>query len=419
MNRMVIFDDREFSFASEDDRPDFGPMTDLRGVFEIRTGILNTAERLIREWGEEAVAYFVPEELRGVVAERASCRVNSLPDDELSFLLVNGRWSYPAAKFNLNTGQAVVEKAGGAVIAADLKREDAEEFLSRGVLGDSVERLEYEGRLLIRRPWEVIGLLDKVLLTDLLSHPLIQQAGESGVESRELPEGVIAFGEEALAIDGGARVYPGVTFDLEGGPILIDKGATIRTGAIIRGPVYVGYGSTILERSLIKGNTVVGPVCKVAGEVGGTIFQGYSNKAHAGHLGDSYVGEWVNFGAGTTNSNLLNTYGEVRVQLRPGGERERTGMAYLGAIIGDHVKFGINTKIMTGTVVGTGAMIATTPAPPGSVESFLWLTDKDVNAFLWGKFIQVAETVMGRRGIELTEAMRGRLKVLHEKITGL
>ncbi len=348
-----------------------------------------------------------------------SVRVNSLPDDELSFLLVNGRWSYPAAKFNLNTGQAVVEKAGGAVIAADLKREDAEEFLSRGVLGDSVERLEYEGRLLIRRPWEVIGLLDKVLLTDLLSHPLVQQAGESGVESRELPEGVIAFGEEALAIDGGARVYPGVTFDLEGGPILIDKGATIRTGAIIRGPVYVGYGSTILERSLIKGNTVVGPVCKVAGEVGGTIFQGYSNKAHAGHLGDSYVGEWVNFGAGTTNSNLLNTYGEVRVQLRPGGERERTGMAYLGAIIGDHVKFGINTKIMTGTVVGTGAMIATTPAPPGSVESFLWLTDKDVNAFLWGKFIQVAETVMGRRGIELTEAMRGRLKVLHEKITGL
>ena len=45
---------------------------------------------------------------------------------------------------------------------------------------------------------------------------------------------------------------------------------------------------------------------EIGGELDSSIIQGYTNKVHDGHLGNSFLGEWVNLGAGTTNSNLKN-----------------------------------------------------------------------------------------------------------------
>ena len=120
----------------------------------------------------------------------------------------------------------------------------------------------------------------------------------------------------------------------------------------------------MIDNAIIKPNTVIGPQCKVGGEVGATIFQGSANKAHEGHLGDSWVGKWVNLGAATVNSNLLNTYDEVTMRLDADDSRHRTGRQFMGALIGDHVKTAIGTRLMTGTVLGTGAMIATSTPPP-------------------------------------------------------
>lgn len=219
------------------------------------------------------------------------------------------------------------------------------------------------------------------------------------------PSGVTLINAAAVHIHATAKVSPSVVLDAELGPIFIDEHAVIRPGVIIVGPAYIGKNSTILERALIKAHTAFGPVCKVAGEVGGTIFQGYANKAHDGHLGDSYIGEWANLGAGTTNSNLLNTYGEVTATLPvPGASRERTGLTYLGCIVGDHTKFAINTRIMTGSIFGTGCMVATTAAPPTCAPPFSWLTDERTQPYRFSKFFEVAKTVMARRKIEPSEA---------------
>ncbi len=155
----------------------------------------------------------------------------------------------------------------------------------------------------------------------------------------------------------------------------------------------------MLERATIRQNTAVGPWCKVNGEIGGVLFQGYSNKAHDGYLGDSFVGEWVNLGAGTTNSNLLNTYGEVITRATPDGKHERTGETFLGAIIGDHVKTAICTRIMTGSVLHTGGMFATTAAVSGCVAPFTWATDAGQRPYRFEKFIEVARAAMSRRKI--------------------
>ena len=159
-------------------------------------------------------------------------------------------------------------------------------------------------------------------------------------------------------------------------------------------------------------------MCKVGGEVGGTIFQGYSNKAHDGHLGDSWVGKWVNFGAGTANSNLLNTYGRVKMRLEPHGPAHCTGLRFVGTFVGDHVKFAINTRIMTGTVVGTGAMIATTAPPPAVVRRFAWLTDSGEQVYRFEEFIKTATTMMARRDKEPSEPYLHALRALSERKNG-
>jgi UDP-N-acetylglucosamine diphosphorylase/glucosamine-1-phosphate N-acetyltransferase len=216
-----------------------------------------------------------------------------------------------------------------------------------------------------------------------------------------------------VRVEPSATLMPGVVLDATRGPVVIGAGAIVRPNAVISGPAYVGPGSTVLDNAQLWGGVALGPVCKVGGEVNGTIFQGHANKAHEGFLGDSWLGEWVNLGAGTVTSNLLNTYGEITT-VSADGLRRRTGLRFLGAIIGDHAKTAIGTRLMTGTMVGTGAMIALSKPPPTAVPSFAWLTESRTLVYRLSRFLEVAETVMARRSRSLGDAERARLRALHE-----
>ena len=90
---------------------------------------------------------------------------------------------------------------------------------------------------------------------------------------------------------------------------------------------------------------------------------------------------------------------------------------FLGSLIGDHVKTAIGTRLMTGTVIGTGAMIATTAAPPTTVERFAWLTDDGQRRYQIGKFIDMARTVISRRDLDLDEASEDLLRSLHAELS--
>lgn len=142
-----------------------------------------------------------------------------------------------------------------------------------------------------------------------------------------------------------------VIFDTSAGPIIINEGSRVNSFTVLRGPLYVGKNSQINSFSEIKSNTCLGEVCKVGGEVSGSIVQGYSNKQHAGFLGDSYVGSWVNLGGGTSNSNMKNTLGTIKMA------GVDTGQQFLGCIIGDHCKTALNVSIFTGKVIGVNSLL--------------------------------------------------------------
>ncbi|HYD00727.1 MAG TPA: putative sugar nucleotidyl transferase [Phycisphaerales bacterium] len=400
-----------------------GPLTDLRAAFDIRTGARTTLDRLRHELQLDVRALAVPVHLVDLTAERhggtgaagstpvlACGEGGGLPWFVAGLLLVNGRCVAPLREIaRLELGQCLIESASGQIIAARPgTREEGEHTLRTFSCAPGSSQAAFDRPALLHRPWHVRTFLDDALSTDLVSMA-------SHADEPEL-RGVMAFGDAPLAIHSSAKVCPGVVFDCENGPVVLDAKCIIRPGAVVVGPSYVGQGSTVMERTLVKAHSSIGPQCKVAGEVGGVVFQGFANKAHDGHLGDAFVGEWSNLGAGTTNSNLLNTYGEVLMRAAHDQPLERTGRQFMGCVIGDHVKTAICTRLMTGVTVGTGAMIAQTAAVTGAVAPFTWATDDTPcgsgRTFRKEKFLEIARTVVGRRKQTLTEAQSRRLCAL-------
>jgi UDP-N-acetylglucosamine diphosphorylase / glucose-1-phosphate thymidylyltransferase / UDP-N-acetylgalactosamine diphosphorylase / glucosamine-1-phosphate N-acetyltransferase / galactosamine-1-phosphate N-acetyltransferase len=203
----------------------------------------------------------------------------------------------------------------------------------------------------------------------------------------------------------GANVEPGVVFDCRNGAVVLDQGAEVRSGTRLEGPVYVGPGTKILG-GFIRAS-VLGSECRVRGEIAASVFLGFANKSHDGFVGHSVIGPWVNLGAGTTTSNLKNTYGQVHLEVD--GQRIDTGRLNVGSLIGDHAKTAIGTMLATGTVVSAGANVFGTPMPPKYVPPFAWGCSGSERMTEDG-FLRIAERVMSRRNVTFSAERRESLR---------
>ncbi len=421
---LVVFDDGQGTF---------GPLVDLRAAFELRSGLWTLLERIELALRRKAVATVVPAELAPLVRESTGRPVNELPPNlhgEMPVVVVHGCLLDLGVlrSFRGSLGDMLVD-SGGRVIAAVVRARDVLDLGDVLNLGDVLDlgrtktsAVQTVDVKLAQAPWDIVTRVATTLSEDLAlagNAPLV-----FGCATRQLrPDEGTSFGTQPLLIHPTARVGPCAVIDVSVGPVVLGAGVVVRPGAVLVGPCVVLEGSTVAERSLLKAGTVIGPHCRAGGEIGGTIFQGFSNKSHDGHLGDSFVGEWVNIGAGTDNSNLLNTYGEVIVRLEPDGGLLRTGRQFWGSILGDHVKLAIGTRLMTGTTIGTGAMIASSKSPSTLVQRFAWLTDgasgaTDAKTFRIEKFLETARAMMSRRGKSPSVAMESRLREVHLRIAG-
>jgi glucose-1-phosphate thymidylyltransferase len=209
----------------------------------------------------------------------------------------------------------------------------------------------------------------------------------------------------------GVTIAPTAVFHSDEGPILLDDGVQVMDFASFRGPLYVGPGSRIIERASVKEFVSIGHTCKIGGEVEASVIEPYTNKQHHGFLGHSYVGSWVNLGAGTSNSDLKNTYGEVRIEHR--GRRLDTGMQFLGCVIGDYSKSAINTSIFTGKIIGASSMLygyvgQNVPSFCNYAKSFGQVTE-----VLLEQAIVTQKRMFARRKVEQTEDDIALLTAIH------
>ena len=251
--------------------------------------------------------------------------------------------------------------------------------------------------------WDLIRHLSPMLGSDI-PHRV---EGLDTVSAAEAGGAVI--GAYAARVERGASIEPYVVFDASAGPILVRRGATVAPFSRLVGPCYVGEDSTVGGGRV--SNTSIGEQCRVHGEVSTTIFLGHANKSHDGFVGHSYLGRWTNLGASTVTSNLKNTYGSVALWT-PAGMRD-TGMQFLGTFFGDHAKTAIGTRLTTGGVIGAGANVFATFMSPKVVVPFSWGGSTDAPVYNVDKFLEVAERVMSRRHVALSERARRWLAAAH------
>ncbi|MEA5256640.1 GlmU family protein [Arcicella aquatica] len=206
------------------------------------------------------------------------------------------------------------------------------------------------------------------------------------------------YNESQIFIEEGVELKA-VVLDASNGPIYLGKGVNIQAGALIQGPFAICEDSVINMGAKMRRNTTIGPFSKVGGEISNSVIFGNSNKGHEGFMGNSVIGEWCNWGADTNNSNLKNDYSKVELWSYVTNRYENTGSQFVGLIMADHSKCGINTMFNTGTVVGVNCNIFGADFQPKHIPSFSWSNGNGTfKTYHLRKANQVARAVLERRG---------------------
>ncbi|MEX1191632.1 MAG: putative sugar nucleotidyl transferase [Brumimicrobium sp.] len=207
---------------------------------------------------------------------------------------------------------------------------------------------------------------------------------------------------ENVFIEEGA-IVEGAVINVNDGPVYIGKNAEVMEGSLIRGGLAMAECAVLKMAAKIYGCTSIGPHCKVGGEVNNVIFQGFSNKGHEGFIGNSLIGEWCNIGADTNCSNLKNNYGTVKTYNYKLEKLDQTDVQFMGVCMGDHSKTGINTMFNTATVVGVSANVFGADFPPKYIPNFSWGGHDNAEKFQFDKSLEVANNMMKRRKLKLTD----------------
>lgn len=269
-------------------------------------------------------------------------------------------------------------------------------FEDQDINFDTCVSIELKGKpFRVEHTWDIFKLNGEAILADF-------ELLTAGRESQPISSTNQVSAPENIFLEKGAKVECSILNASEG-PIYIGANAEIMEGSIVRGSLALCDHATLKLGAKIYGPTTVGPHSKVGGEVNNSVILGYSNKGHDGFLGNSVLGEWCNIGADTNTSNLKNNYAEVRLWDYATEGFAPTGLQFCGLMMGDHSKCGINTMFNTGTVVGVSANIFGAGFPRNFIPSFSWGGSGGTTTYKTNKAFEVAEKVMARRSIELTE----------------
>jgi UDP-N-acetylglucosamine diphosphorylase/glucosamine-1-phosphate N-acetyltransferase len=234
---------------------------------------------------------------------------------------------------------------------------------SRQFVESLTSQPDYDSAKTLQYPWQIFQFNSWALQEDFM---IVTRNRFSAV----IPETVIAIHAANIFIEEGARLHH-CFLNASEGPIYIGKNAEIMEGCFIRGPFALCEGAVLKMGARVYGATTIGPYSVAGGEIKNSVIFGYSNKAHDGYLGDSVIGEWCNLGAGTSNSNLKNNAGEVRVWHQPQQDFVGAGLK-CGLLMGSYSRCAVNTSFNTGTVVGICSNIVGEGMPPKHVPNFSW-----------------------------------------------
>lgn len=384
---------------------DFAPITLTRPVFCLASGMVTLLQRQLRVLKPDRLTLWVRPELAEFCRQRVLPQLHipadvNRPLDDSPAILLNAAICRPAALPAFPPATALEpcihfapngHVAFAAVQSPGLCPADIFDNSSRWQEVLQLRPIDTPQQLATQIA-DLIHENDKLITEDFADLSATYQS---------LPAGLFhAIGSANIRVGPDVQISPGVVLDASSGPIVLDSGVHVGANSVIEGPCYIGPKTTVRPLTLVRGGMTIGPACKVGGELAQSVIQGNSNKGHDGYLGHSFLGEWVNLGAGTITSNLKNTYGQISLKI--GARDINTGKIFMGALIGDFTKTAIGTRLMSGSYLGVNTMIACSDYSPRFIGSFRFITDARQEPYELNKAVEVAKRVFARRNRPFT-----------------
>lgn len=254
------------------------------------------------------------------------------------------------------------------------------------------------GPVRIEKYWDIIPSMELLI------------AAFSGTvrKAENLPGNVTIAGDAGVFTGANVTFSGSILLNCTKGPVIIADNTHITNFSVIEGPAYIGRDN-LIDNALIRGPVITGSVCKLSGEIEECFIMDYVNKHHYGFLGHSILENWVNLGAGTTNSDLKNNYSNVRMY--DGEKYADSGNLKLGCIIGQHSKTAIGTMINTGTVIGPFCNVFGNMLRVKNMQPFSW--GNEDYRFELGKLLELVNTVMKRRNVKPSEEYLQKIRDLY------
>jgi len=374
------------------------PLVYTRPISALRCGILLLEEKVAKRYPKTPITLLCRDYIADLLKGRNAVGINRTTVGKEGALFLNARLilreTIPLE------GKEEVGVQDDVIVYARLSQENAKKLTPETFLQEKALKLlkgvkvKKVNATLVSYQWDLVGANGDEIVNDF---ELL--VGKKGKNLGKVYPGSHLLNPSQIYIGKGSKIKPCVVLDAESGPIYIGENVTVFPNSVVEGPAYIGDESKLKINAKIYENTSIGPVCKVGGEVEGSIIHGYSNKQHDGFLGHAYIGEWCNLGAGTSNSDLKNNYGNVKVYVD--GKMVDSGSMFVGLTMGDHSKAGVNTMFNTGTVVGVCSNVFGAGFPPKMIPSFAWGGPQGLTTYKLEKGLEVAERVMARRKVRL------------------
>ena len=374
------------------------PIVLTRPAFDLRCGAFTFLERIQKSFPDAEIELIVRPEMQMMTEELyPELTVNPRQVDEGLWILGNVLWtkedieliSKKSYQFYYNDGE---------LTAAYLRKDIGNNWLKMG--GPTKDKILACPTIsgiksnVIKYLWDAVNLIEDAIKMD------IDYFKSNNLKNKSL-NGIHLINEYNIYVQSPDLINPGVVIDASSGPVIIADNVKVQSFSVLQGPLYIGQDTVVQPHTFVRGS-IIGPVCKIGGEISSTIIQGWSNKVHYGFLGNSYIGQWVNFGAGTTNSNLKNNYTPVNVTVN--NNVVKTDELFVGLFAGDYTTFAIGTTLNTGTSIGPGCNVVTNGFSPKRLKPFTWLLNGKRMKTNETKFFNSAEAMQNRRGRSLSEA---------------
>jgi len=384
----------------------FHPLTLTRPIYDLRIGILSLSEKWLHAFDQDTPPCGLQRDnLKDLFAQPSSIESEK-----------NSYWINPRVFPN----ETLIEEINGlplnyrlinneTLIATNLSADNHNSWITNGMEISGLKEKKYSGPIeKLDKAWEIFKYNGREIVRDLERIKNLKLVEKSEYQN------VTFFDKHPIYLEAGVTLEPGVILYANDGPIYVGKGARIMANSVIRGPSAICRDSVVKMGAKIDKETTIGPVCKVGGEISNVVFHSYSNKSHDGFTGNSVFGQWCNLGADTNTSNLKNNYSTVRIQDWESGETTDTGEQFLGTIMGDHSKTGINAMLNTGTVCGVCCNLFSTGYQPKHVPSFSWVGQDNVVPYHFEKAVEAMEKMMQRRDIKLSPAYKNLMRTIFE-----